>query len=321
MTLPRNLSWHCSPRTLTSPGSTLKCESVTGRPPLNRIPKILGVTLDTHFTCRRPRLCRAGFKGFQRHESPSWVEMRASRLKLWWPLTRASSAPSSTNPLPFGSSKCLQHTSTTLRWSRTSLWWGSRSVAIKMLRRPTSEPRLGPPLEGAPRTVFSAVLLPVHSNFIFTSTPDPHTFRVTLQASYHRILRGLRVRGNDANAPLFIFGGVLEEGAYLLAKRLLRGQIIKEIVRSQAPNKVLMATSPPIDPAERRLPRSYRSALSQLRSSYCSRLQSYRNCVGWVDDHTCPDCHSTDHTVAHLFSWPTHTTDLAPGDIQWHPFR
>ena len=30
---------------------------------------------------------------------------------------------------------------------------------------------------------------------------------------------------------------------------------------------------------------------------------------------TCPDCHSTDHMVARLFSCPTHTTDLAPGDV------
>ena len=55
---------------------------------------------------------------------------------------------------------------------------------------------------------------------------------------------------------------------------------------------------------------SYRSALSQLRSGCCSRLQSYRQSVGWADDPTCPDCHSTDHTVAHLFSCPTHPKDL-----------
>ena len=53
-----------------------------------------------------------------------------------------------------------------------------------------------------------------------------------------------------------------------LARRLLRGRMIEEIVRSQAPNKVLMATPPLVDPAEL-LPRSYHSALSQLRSDYC----------------------------------------------------
>ena len=82
------------------------------------------------------------------------------------------------------------------------------------------------------------------------SPPDSHPLRATLQALYHRILRGLRVRSDDPNAPPLIFGSVLEEGAYLLTRRLLLGQMIKLIVWSQAPNKVAMATPPPIDPAE-----------------------------------------------------------------------
>ena len=65
------------------------------------------------------------------------------------------------------------------------------------------------------------------------------------------------------------------------------------------------------------------SALSQLRSGYCSRLQSYRHSdsVGWADDPTCPECHSADHTVAHLFRFPTHPTDLAPEEMWVHPSR
>ena len=43
-----------------------------------------------------------------------------------------------------------------------------------------------------------------------------------------------------------------------------------------------------IDPAEQLLARSYRSALSQLRSGHCSRLQSYSHSVGLDDDPTCP---------------------------------
>ena len=97
--------------------------------------------------------------------------------------------------------------------------------------------------------------------------------------------------------------------------------MIEETIQSQAPNKVLMATPPPIDPAEQLLPRSYRSPLSQLRSGHCSRLMSYRHSVGWVDDPTCPDCCSTDQTVAHLFSCPTHPKDLTRGICGLHPSR
>ena len=49
-----------------------------------------------------------------------------------------------------------------------------------------------------------------------------------------------------------------------------------------------MATPPPIDLIEQLLPWSYRSALFQLRSGYCSRLQSYHHSVGWADDPTAP---------------------------------
>ena len=93
------------------------------------------------------------------------------------------------------------------------------------------------------------------------------------------------VRGDDPNAPPLIFDVVLEVGAYPLARHFLSGQMIGEIVWSQAPNEMLMATPPPIDPSEQLLPRSYRSAFSQLRSGFCSRLQSYRHSVGWPWPH------------------------------------
>ena len=48
--LPRNSVWHCSPLTPTSPDSTIRCESVTRWLFWTKPPKILGVTLDTHFT-------------------------------------------------------------------------------------------------------------------------------------------------------------------------------------------------------------------------------------------------------------------------------
>ena len=78
-----------------------------------------------------------------------------------------------------------------------------------------------------------------------------------------------------------------------------------------------------IDPAEQLLPRSYRSALSQLHSIHCSRFQSYHHSVVWADDPTCPDCRSTDHMVAHLLglSCPSHSTDLVHGDMWTAPLQ
>ena len=86
---------------------------------------------------------------------------------------------------------------------------------------------------------YDSALQPMHPSHLIV-TPRP--LRATLQVPYHRILRGLRTRGDDPNAPPLIFVGVLEERAYHLVRRLLRGLMIEDIIRSQAPNKVLMAT-------------------------------------------------------------------------------
>ena len=81
------------------------------------------------------------------------------------------------------------------------------------------------------------------------------------------------------------------------------------------PNKVLLGPPLEVDPSERLLPRPYRSTLSQLRSGYCSRLQSYLHRVGRAPSPACPDCGSAPHTTEHLFSCPRSPTDLAPADL------
>ena len=102
---------------------------------------------------------------------------------------------------------------------------------------------------------YASALKPLHpSHLIVTSPPDPRPLRATLQASYYHILRGLGLRSDDPNTPLLIFGGVMEEGAYPLARHFLHGRMIDYIVWCQASNKVLMATPPPIVPVEKLLP-------------------------------------------------------------------
>ena len=156
-----------------------------------------------------------------------------------------------------------------------------------------------------------------------TSPPDPRPLMTTLQASYHRTLRGLRVRGDDPNAPPspHLRGragrGRLSLGQTLPPRPDDGGDHPVSGTQQGAPG----SPTPPIDPAEQLLPRSLRTDLSQLRSGHCSRLQAYRHSVGWADDPTCPDCRSTDHTVALLFSYPTHLTDLTPGDMWTAPLQ
>ena len=165
---------------------------------------------------------------------------------------------------------------------------------------------------------YASSIQPLHpSHLIVTSPTDPRPLRLraTLQASYHRNPKRPACR---KWRPLSSLVACCKRWRLPLARLFLQGRMIDEIVLSQAPNKVLMATPPPIDPtAVPILPK----ALSQLLSNYCSRLNSYRHSVDWANDPTCPDSHSTDHMVALHFSCPTHPTFLVPGDMWVAPLH
>ena len=70
---------------------------------------------------------------------------------------------------------------------------------------------------------------------------------------------------------------------------------------------------------ETNLPRSYRSTLSQLRSSFCSSFYSYRERIGLVPSPLCPSCGLMPHTTVHVFSCSSHPTLLTELDLWEHP--
>ena len=59
---------------------------------------------------------------------------------------------------------------------------------------------------------------------------------------------------------------------------------------------------PQIASEEASLPRSYRSTVSQFRSSFCSSLHSYRERIGLVPSPICPSCVLEPHTTFHVTS-------------------
>ena len=120
-----------------------------------------------------------------------------------------------------------------------------------------------------------------HSHLIVTpSPPDPHLLRPTLQASYHRVLRDLWGKGDDPHCRV----GVLEEGSYTIARRLLRGRMIGEITQFQAP-KVLKAI-PHLRTQMNPVPQN---CTFLIHYGLCSRLQDYHHSADWADDPSYPD--------------------------------
>ena len=73
----------------------------------------------------------------------------------------------------------------------------------------------------------------------------------------------------------------------------------------------IMDSPPPVSPAKQLLPRSFKTAFSQLRSGHCTRLQNYHHSIGWANDRPyiprLPCCRPHG---CHLFSYPTHPTSF-----------
>ena len=185
--------------------------------PLNRTPKILGVTMNTHFTfCPRARDC------VERPILNYWAS-------IWF--TQVSSTH--LDKLEVIQNKALR--------IATGCY---QKAAVSHLIAETGVLPLRAHLELSSQQFYASVLQPMHSSHLIVTScpysPPPQCHLPGLIPPY------LESPVNKSpNAHPLIFGGVLEEGAYPLARRLLRGWI----VRSQAPNKMLMATPPSIDPA------------------------------------------------------------------------
>ena len=81
-----------------------------------------------------------------------------------------------------------------------------QKAAASHLRAETGALPLRAHLELRSQQFYASALQPLHPSYlIITSPPRPRLLTATLQASYHRYLRSLRVRGDDPNAPTLIF--------------------------------------------------------------------------------------------------------------------
>ena len=98
--------------------------------------------------------------------------------------------------------------------------------------------------------------------------------------------------------------GTIPPDTYRHTINSLHTDAVSQAVASLPDNTVLGAAAPPVAPEESSLPRSYRTTLSQLRSGYCSSLNSFLERVGRAPSDRCPSCGSGPHTTAHVFSCP-----------------
>ena len=85
---------------------------------------------------------------------------------------------------------------------------------------------------------------------------------------------------------------------------------VKNTLDNLPPNNVLGRAPPEVNKAELKLSRHVRSQLSQLRSGYSRRLNSYLTRLDNTVEDKCPNCSYIPHDTAHLFNCPDDPTTL-----------
>lgn len=112
----------------------------------------------------------------------------------------------------------------------------------------------------------------------------------------------------------------LDEASYRAGLRDIHRDTVNVATNSYRMNIVLGGRPPPIaDQEERTLPRGTRVILAQLRSGWCSRLNSYWSRIEPTIPNTCPACQRGPHDVNHLFDCRANPTRLTPTSLWTHP--
>jgi len=114
-------------------------------------------------------------------------------------------------------------------------------------------------------------------------------------------------------------GGIISPDEYKSTLKSLHTEAVTRAIASRSPSKVLLTPPTAVADEEKLLPRRLRSTLSQLRSGYCSSLNSFLHRINRAPDPLCPSCRGSPHTPAHLFSCPSHPTPLVVRDLWDRP--
>jgi hypothetical protein len=148
---------------------------------------------------------------------------------------------------------------------------------------------------------------PHHPGFKHISKPlPPRNMKPTIQ-NYRRDVRNLLPVTDKKDLKTKI-------------KTIHTTEVAKTIL-SYPPNKVLKADPPKISKEENTLSRNSRSLLSQLRSGYSRILNSYKHRIDPNTANNCGLCSGTPHDSKHLFNCPRNPTDLSISDLWSKPVQ
>ena len=151
-------------------------------------------------------------------------------------------------------------------------------------------------------------LIPSHPSHPITTSPS----------GSREIAKTLQSRFLPTVTP-YLTRGTLPPNSYKTTLQSLHTSAVNSAIASRPLNRILQLPPPPIAEEEESLPRPYRTTLSQLRSGFCSSLNTFKVIVGRAPDNLCTSCRGAPETPSHLFSCPSHPTTLTVEDLWDRP--
>ena len=147
------------------------------------------------------------------------------------------------------------------------------------------------------------------SRGVVTSPSGPRTMKQTLYSRFHH-----RVEPYTVN-------GTVPPDTYRNTIRSIHTDAISQLLASYRDNKVLSFRPTVVASEERSLPRPHRVTLSRLRSGCSPALNSYLMAIQspTTQSELCPSCRSEPHTTNHLFQCSAHPTPLSTVDLWERP--
>ena len=263
--------------------------------PLNRNPRILGVTFDPHFTFS-PHIASIVSRASPRLNilkalaGTTWGQQKETLITTYKSLIRPLLTYANPIWFPNSSPSAIQKLQV-LQNSALRIATGCvRASAISHLHAETQVLPVRDHLSLLCSQYLARTLQPNHpSHTIVTSPSGPRTVRHTLQSRFLSVV-----------AP-YAEGGIIPPASYAQTLKAIHTSAVAAAISSQPPNRVLQSPPPSIAEEEKSLPRPARTLLAQLRSGFGPSLNDYRGRLDSAFNPLCPSCREKPQTVDHLF--------------------
>jgi hypothetical protein len=284
--------------------------------PLNKSPKLLGVTFDTHLTFRNhvsniQNTTKKRLNILKALAGRTWGQDKATISLTYNSVIRPVINYAAPIWSPTTSKTNIQKLQTVQNAALRIATGCTQATKTDLLHHETSTL----PIHNHNTLLSTQALIQLHN----PSHPNHnHLHNATLSNPKRQMKHTILTR-HTANTVPPPPGPSLDAPSLRHTMKSTHTHIVSETLKSLCANPVLNAPPPSICTSEQYLPRIHRTLLAQLRCDSCPRLNQYQNFIRHATPNTCPACSQSPHNTQHLFSCPAAPTHLTPRDLWSDP--